>query len=72
MAQTARSLFGNRIKNLREKRELTQEEFAARAGYTRSYVSLVENGHYSTSLDAIVAFANVLKVRPADLLKGIS
>jgi transcriptional regulator with XRE-family HTH domain len=38
----------------------------------RSYVSQVENGHYSASLDAIIAFANVLKVVPADLLKGIS
>jgi hypothetical protein len=32
----------------------------------------VENGHYSASLDAIVAFANVLRVVPAELLKGIS
>jgi len=43
----------------------SQEEFAARAGYSRSYVSQVENGHYSASLDAIIAFANVLKVVPA-------
>jgi len=71
LAQTPRSLFGNRIKLLREKRGLTQEEFAARAGYTRSYISQVENGRYSVSLDAIVAFANVLKVLPADLLKSI-
>jgi hypothetical protein len=34
--------------------------------------SQVENGHYSASRDAIVAFANVLKVIPSDLLKGIS
>jgi transcriptional regulator with XRE-family HTH domain len=36
---------------------------------SRSYVSQVENGHYSASLDAIIAFANVLKVVPSDLLK---
>jgi transcriptional regulator with XRE-family HTH domain len=72
LAQTARRLFGNRIKSLREKRGLTQEEFAARTGYTRAYVSQVENGHYSVSLDAIIAFANVLQVPPAALLKGIS
>jgi transcriptional regulator with XRE-family HTH domain len=72
LPQTARSLFGNRIKSLRQKRGLSQEEFAARAGYSRSYVSQVENGHYSVSLDAIIAFANVLKVVPADLLKEIS
>jgi transcriptional regulator with XRE-family HTH domain len=53
------------------KRGLSQEEFAARTGYSRSYVSQVENGHYSASLDAIIAFANVLKVVPADLLKDI-
>jgi transcriptional regulator with XRE-family HTH domain len=51
---------------------LSQEEFAARAGYTRSYVSLVENGHHAASLDAIVAFAGVFKVEPAELLRGIS
>jgi transcriptional regulator with XRE-family HTH domain len=72
LPQTARRLFGTRLKALREKRGLSQEEFGARAGYSRSYVSQVEDGYYSISLDAIVAFANVLKVRPADLLKGIS
>jgi transcriptional regulator with XRE-family HTH domain len=72
LPQTVRSLFGKRIKLLREKRGLSQEEFAARAGYSRSYVSQIENGHYSISLEAIVAFANVLEVLPAALLKGIS
>jgi transcriptional regulator with XRE-family HTH domain len=71
LPQIARRLFGNRIKSLRLKRGLSQEEFAARTGYSRSYVSQVENGHYSASLDAIIVFANVLKVVPADLLKDI-
>ena len=72
MRQTPRGLFGQRIMSLRLKRGLSQEEFAAKAGYSRSYVSLVENGHYAASLDAIVTFANVLEVKPAELLRGIS
>jgi transcriptional regulator with XRE-family HTH domain len=51
---------------------LSQEEFAAQAGYARGYISQVENGHYAASLDAIVVFADVLKVDPAKLLRGIS
>jgi transcriptional regulator with XRE-family HTH domain len=70
--QTARSLFGNRLKSLRLKRGLSQEEFAAKTGYSRSYVSLVENGRYSVSLDAIVSFANVLGIKPIELLRGIT
>ena len=31
----------------------------------------VENARYSPSLDAIVTFANVLKVKPTELLRGI-
>jgi transcriptional regulator with XRE-family HTH domain len=51
---------------------MSQDEFAARTGYSRSYISLVENGRYSVSLDAIVSFANLLKVKPMELLRGIT
>jgi transcriptional regulator with XRE-family HTH domain len=46
-------------------------EFAHLTGYSRSYISLVENARYSASLDAIVTFANVLKVRPTELIRDI-
>jgi transcriptional regulator with XRE-family HTH domain len=72
LRQTPRGLFGTRLKSLRLKRGLSQEEFAHLTGYSRSYVSLVENARYSASLDAIVAFANVLKVKPTELLRGIT
>jgi transcriptional regulator with XRE-family HTH domain len=71
LAKTARGLFGQRVKSLREKLGLSQEEFAARTGYTRAYVSLIENGRNSISLDAIIAFADVLKVTASYLLRGL-
>jgi len=67
----ARSLFAKKLRSLRLKHGLSQEELAERARCSRNYVSIVENGHKAASLDAIVRFARALKVRPADLMEDI-
>jgi transcriptional regulator with XRE-family HTH domain len=51
---------------------MSQEVFAARTGYIRSYISLVENGRHAPSQDAILLFARTLNTTAEKLLKGIS
>lgn len=68
MKKTLRSLFGQRIKNLRLATGMSQEAFADHCGFARSYMSRIERGGSNVSLDAIEVLANALSVEPWQLL----
>jgi len=53
---------------LREATGLSQEKFAERIGFHRTYISAVENCKRNVSLDNIDRIAKALKVKAADLL----
>lgn len=57
---------GKRIKKWREKRGLSQEELAHRAGLYRTYVGHLENARYSPSAYILYKIAKVLKVQISD------
>jgi transcriptional regulator with XRE-family HTH domain len=64
--------FGNRLKELRLKKNLSQEELGAVAGLDRTYVSSCERGQRNISLVNIVKLADALKVEPSLLLQKLS
>ncbi|MBE8907104.1 helix-turn-helix domain-containing protein [Enterobacter asburiae] len=68
MKKTLRKLFGQRVKELRIATGLSQEAFADRCGFARSYMSRIERGGSNASLDAIEVLANALSVEPWQLL----
>ncbi len=53
---------GKRIKKWREKRNISQEELAHRAGLYRTYIGHLENARYSPSAYVLYKIAKVLKV----------
>jgi len=53
---------GKRIKKWREKRGVSQEELADRAGLYRTYVGHLENARYSPSAYVLYRIAKALKV----------
>lgn len=55
----------------RQKRDMTQEEVAFRVGITASYLGQLERGGRGLTVEKLVKIAKVLKVDPAELLKGI-
>ena len=57
----------NRVKELREKRELTQEQFANLVGVSRQSIISVEKGHYIPTTVLALRLASVLKVKVEDL-----
>ena len=58
------------IRELRERRELTQEELAKRAKITRSHLSLLEAGHRKNpSLEILKRLARALGVPVGELLE---
>ena len=57
-----RNRFGHRIRELRLATGMTQEAFADRCGFARTYMSRIETGGANPSLDAIQTLADALKV----------
>lgn len=60
--------LGQRIRDIRLKRGVTQEELAHRADLDYSYVNQIENGKRNPSLDAISRIARALGVSIQDLV----
>jgi transcriptional regulator with XRE-family HTH domain len=55
--------FGQKLKQLRLKKGLTQQQLAERLGYvTNSYISDVENGHFLPSKEKLEKIARALGV----------
>lgn len=59
----------DRIKNLRENLELTQQELAEKLGYkSRSTINKIESGQRDISSTQIIAFSEALNTTPAYLM----
>ena len=68
---SAKSLFGDTIRALREERGYSQEKLAERAGLHRNYVGGVERGERNVALENIVKLARALSVRTRDLFDSL-
>jgi transcriptional regulator with XRE-family HTH domain len=55
-------LIGNRLRELREQKNLSQGDIEERTGLLRCYVSRVENGHTVPAVETLEKFARALKV----------
>lgn len=66
-----RHRFGHRIRELRLATGMTQEAFADRCGFARTYMSRIETGGANPSLDAIQTLAVALKTDLAELFAGL-
>lgn len=65
---TLRHKLGIRIKLLRIAKGFSQEEFADRCGFARTYMSRIETGGANPSLDALDVLATALDVDLKELL----
>jgi transcriptional regulator with XRE-family HTH domain len=65
---TIREIFATNLRRARHKSKLTQEVLAHEAGIDRTYVSALERGLYSVSLDTIERIAGALSIEPHILL----
>jgi transcriptional regulator with XRE-family HTH domain len=55
-------LMGNRLKELRESKQLSQGDIEKRCGLLRCYISRVENGHTVPSVETLEKMARALEV----------
>ena len=58
--QEYRERIGSKIREIRQKRRLSQDELAALMDVNRSTISKVENGKFAITIDYLVRFGWVL------------
>lgn len=61
-SQSTAAVFGAVLRELRKKQPLSQEKLAFEAGLDRTYISLLELGQRSPSLDTMLALARALHI----------
>ena len=62
---------GERIREVRTERRLTQEDLAELADIHHKQVGRLERGESNVTIATLVAVADALRVRPGDLLEGV-
>lgn len=63
--------FGQVLRVLRQQKGLSQEELGFESGYHRTYVSLLERGLKSPSLQTIFNISKALTIETSDLIKKV-
>lgn len=63
------AIFAKNLQALRQRKHLTQEALAARAGISVAYVSMLERGQRTPPLETIDLLAKALKVPALDMLE---
>ncbi|PZW01557.1 Dam family site-specific DNA-(adenine-N6)-methyltransferase [Metamycoplasma auris] len=61
--------FGTKIKTLREKRGLSQNELSQLCNFKREYISKIENGSSNVTIETIQKLANSLNIKMSQLLE---
>jgi transcriptional regulator with XRE-family HTH domain len=55
-------IIGDRLRELREQKKLSQREIEKRSGLLRAYLSRVENGHTVPAIETLEKWAKALEV----------
>lgn len=63
--------LGNILRKLREQNGWSQEEFADKCGIHRTYVSQLERGLKSPTIQLFWILCDCLKINPSDYLKEL-
>ena len=64
---TLKQRFGKRLREIREHRRVTQEQFAETLDVSVDFLSLIERGRNSPSFETLDKFAKRLRMSVADL-----
>ncbi len=68
--KTSGSSIAERIKMLRQAKNLTQEELASRAGLTKGFISQIERNLTSLSVESLIGILDALDEKPSRFFDG--
>lgn len=63
--------FAARVRAERKKLGLSQEEFADKSGFHRTYIGMIERAEKNITLANIEKLSKALRISIAELLKGL-
>lgn len=69
MSENILVLFGNRVKEIRKEKGLSQEQLSFKANLHRTYIGMIERAEKNITLINIQKIANALEVEITELLK---
>ena len=61
--------FGNKVKELRKAKRISQEKLALECGFELSQIYRIEKGIVNTSISHVAKIAEILEINPSDLFK---
>ncbi len=64
-------VFGDRVREERLKRNLSQEQLAVKAGVHRTYVGMIERAEKNITLANIQKIAGALNMKLFDIFQGL-
>ena len=63
--------IGDELRAAREAAGMTQSHLGYVVGISREYVSILENGHQSPTVDTLFALCKALRVKPSNLIRHV-
>jgi transcriptional regulator with XRE-family HTH domain len=69
MSKTTLEKFGEKVREERLKKGLSQEELAARAGVHRTYIGMIERAEKNITLESIQKIARALDLPLDELMR---
>ena len=70
--ESVEQAFGIVLRELRMKREISQEMLGFQTGYHRTFISLLERGLKGPSLRTVFKLAKALQVNPVEVVRLVS
>ena len=68
MNKTTLEKFGDKVREERHKKGLSQEELASRAGVHRTCIGMIERAEKNITLSNIEKIAKALGIKPSELI----
>jgi transcriptional regulator with XRE-family HTH domain len=65
-------VFAKELRELRTKAGLTQEEVGSRAGVSREYVSMLESGKNTPTIDVFIRLCEAIDASPGDVITRLA
>lgn len=67
----AEDIFGQILRGLRKKQNMSQESLAFQSNLDRTYISMLERGVHQPTLSSLFALSAALNLKASDLVKLI-
>lgn len=66
-----KSVFGQVLREYREKADFSQEHLALECGLDRTYISLLERGLRQPTMESLFAISKALDTKPSKLISAV-